>query len=155
MKKQKYTWEDLKQFNDCIKNLRSHEAVQEMKNYIQHGKTNTFDHCMSVAKASFKLDKALHSKSDKKTLLKGAFLHDLYLYDWHIKESHNGLHGYRHADAAIQNAKKHFGLSENEENIIYSHMWPLNLTRIPKRREAWIVCMADKYVSIKETFNRR
>ncbi len=150
-----YSREELKQFNDCIKGLRSHNAAQEMKNYIQHGKTNTYDHCMSVAKASMRLDKFLNSKSDKESLLKGAFLHDLYLYDWHDKNSHKKLHGYHHADSAIRNAKKHFGLSEKEEDIIFSHMWPLNLPRIPKRREAWIVCMADKYVSIKETLNRR
>ena len=155
MSKHKLTKDDFRQFNDCIKELRNHESVQQMKNYIQHGKTNTFDHCMSVAKASFKLDKMLHSKSDKKTLLKGALLHDLYLYDWHIKGSCKGLHGYHHADSAILNAKKHFGLSDREESIIYSHMWPLNLTRIPRKREAWIVCMADKYVSIKETLNRK
>lgn len=148
------TREEIREFNSNLKDLIKHTEVQRMKKYIQHGTTSTYEHCMSVAKASYKLDRFLHARSDRKALLKGAFLHDFYLYDWHIKGSCEGLHGYHHADSALANAKKHFDISKKEEDIIYSHMWPLNITRIPRRREAWIVCMADKYISIKEIFDK-
>lgn len=54
-----------------------------------------------------------------------------------------------------ENAKKFFNANDDVQHIIYSHMWPLNLTHVPKSREAWIVCLADKYVSLKETIMER
>ena len=150
----KMTHEEMRQFNTELKSLIKHKEVQRMKKYIQHGTTTTYEHCISVAKASYLLDRFLHTKSDRQALLKGAMLHDFYLYDWHIPGSCEGLHGYHHADKALANAKEHFSIGKKEEDIIFSHMWPLNLTRIPRRREAWIVCMADKYISIKEIFDK-
>ena len=46
-------------------------------------------------------------------------------------------------------------IAETERQIIESHMWPLNISRIPHSREAWIVCVADKCVSLYETVFRR
>lgn len=142
-------------FNSILKDLKEHPTVLRMKEYKQHGNSSTYDHCMRVARASYRLDKLLHTKCDKHALLRGALLHDLFLYDWHDPDSHKGLHGYRHAESALKNAIRHFNIGEKEQDIIYSHMWPLNLTHIPKRREAWVVCMADKYVSLKETLHRK
>ncbi len=129
--------------------------VLRMKEYKQHGTTTTYEHCVSVARVSYKLDRILHAECDREALLRGAMLHDLYLYDWHDAKSHKRLHGYHHADSALKNATEHFNISSKEKDIIYCHMWPLNLTRIPKRRETWVVCMADKYVSLRETLHRK
>ena len=143
-------------FNSILKDLKDHPSVLQMKEYKQHGKTTTYDHCMSVARVSYKLDRLLHSKCDKIALLRGAMLHDLFLYDWHDSSScTDGLHGYHHADKALKNAREIFNIGKKEADIIYSHMWPLNISRIPKRREAWVVCMADKYVSLRETIHRK
>ena len=39
---------------------------------------------------------------------------------------------------------------EREENIIHRHMFPLT-PMPPTTREAWIVCLADKYCAAAET----
>ena len=145
--------EETRDFYDVIDEISSLPEAQQMKQYMQHGSVTTYDHCMNVAMLSFRLNRSLHIHGREKELLRGAFLHDYFLYDWHDWDG--SLHGFHHAGTALRNAKRDFDLSEREENIIGSHMWPLNLTRIPRCREAWIVCLADKIVSTRETlFNR-
>jgi uncharacterized protein len=86
-------------------------------------------------------------------LVRGALLHDYYLYDWH--DPRNTGHATQHPLRALRNAEEDFGLTERERNIIASHMWPLPPTRIPKCVEAWIVCAADKWCSLIETLFMR
>lgn len=141
---------------EILDELCSDPEVQKMKQYRQHGRVTTYEHCRSVARASERINRSLHLHADTRTLLTGAMLHDFYLYDWHEADggSHD-WHGFIHAGTARQNAVSRLGVKEKVAHVIESHMWPLNLTRIPKSREAWIVCVADKYVSLKETLFRR
>ena len=136
--------------------LRNHNKVKEMKNYIQHGTISTYEHCKRVTELSFLLNRRLHLNADEKALVTGAFLHDFYLYDWHNKDggSHD-WHGFIHAARAKKNAKHYFNISKKEADIIERHMWPLNLTKVPNSKEGWIVTMADKYISAKETLFER
>ena len=132
----------------------SDPRVQEMKNYIQHGAVTTYMHCINVARVSYWMNRRWNLKADEKVLAVSAFLHDFYLYDWHTDSE--GLHGFYHPGIACRNAVNHFHINEHVQNIIRSHMWPLTFTVLPLCREAWIVCMADKYISTKETLlNRR
>ena len=83
-------------------------------------------------------------------LLTAALFHDFYGYDWH-ERPYGDLHGYRHPVRAAARAEEIFGVDEQVLSAIESHMWPFTLTRIPRSREAWIVCMADKLASLSET----
>ena len=47
------------EFYDCIKDLVNHPVVLEMKNYIQHGTTTCYQHCLNVAYYNFRLCKFL------------------------------------------------------------------------------------------------
>lgn len=46
-------------------------------------------------------------------------------------------------------------IARKVEGMIRSHMWPISPMRIPKSREAWILCIADKRCSLVETFGLR
>ncbi len=128
--------------------------VQQMKQYKQHGNVTTFDHCKNVTYVSFWMNWRLGLHADEQALATGAFLHDFYLYDWHVPEDYHHLHGFSHADTACRNAEAFFCVGPKEQGIIQSHMWPLNITQIPKSREAVIVCIADKFCSLLETLLR-
>ena len=143
--------EEIKRVDAILEPIRSDIRVQRMKKFIQHGKITTFDHAESVTTLSFWINKRLHLHADDHVLAIGAFLHDYYLYDWHETDDGHGLHGFSHSTTARDNAVEHFGISKHTQNVIESHMWPLNITKLPRCREAWIVCLADKCISTKET----
>lgn len=149
----KLTKMERKHLDALLENYRSNPRVQEMRNYIQHGAVSTYEHVESVALMSFWLNRRLCLGSNEKALVEGAFLHDFYLYDWHTASQ--GLHGFYHPGIACRNAVAHFHVDKRVQNIIRSHMWPLTLTVLPMCREAWIVCLADKCISAKETLCQR
>ena len=145
-----------RELDAILSKIKSSENVQKMNNYIQHGSVSTFEHCENVAKLSYLIDKCFLLHSDMNVLLTGAMLHDFYLYDWHEKgDGSHHFHGFTHAKRAFENAKKEFNIDDATGHVIYCHMWPLNLERLPMSKEAWIVCIADKIVSLQESFFRR
>ncbi|MBO7530415.1 MAG: HD domain-containing protein [Lachnospiraceae bacterium] len=141
---------------EILSDYISDSKVQEMKRYIQHGCVSTFEHCNNVAEFSYKIDKKLSLHSDLNVLLVGALLHDFYLYDWHDHKKEERLpHGFTHARDACRNAGKYFDLDDRTKRVISCHMWPLTLRSLPKAKEEWIVCLADKCVSLQETLFAR
>jgi uncharacterized protein len=141
-----------KEFYKNIDEYLASEYVQSMKQYIQHGNTTTYRHCIMVSYYSYWICLRLHLKCDMKSVAKGALLHDFYLYDWHEPDSSHRLHGFYHSGVALVNARKHFVLNPIEEDIIAKHMWPLTITKLPKYKESLVVCFVDKLCSVAEIF---
>lgn len=127
------------------------ESFQREKDFIQHGTTSTYAHSLCVAYMSVWLAVRKKNKVDMRSVVRGALLHDYFLYDWHEKNEYHKLHGYTHAKRAMENARRDFNISAKEAEIIYCHMFPLNISRIPHSREARLVCVADKMVAGSET----
>ena len=140
-----------KQFIELIKDYYKSDIIKQMDNYIQHGNTTTLEHCENVAWISYLINEKLHLNADEKELIEAALFHDLYLYDWHDKESYQGNHALNYPDIACENAIKHFEISEKAQEAIRSHMWPLKISKIPKSKEALIISFADKYCALIET----
>lgn len=125
---------------------------QLTREHIQHGTVTVHAHCINVAKHSLMLADKLKVRTKRRELIRGALLHDYFLYDWHDKDHINPfkLHGFFHPGRALKNATRDFELTEREKDIIRKHMWPMTIIP-PMCREAWIVTAADKWVSLKET----
>lgn len=120
---------------------------------IQHGDTTVLLHCLAVAYFSLLLAKKLRLRCDRGSLVRGALLHDYFLYDWHQPDRSHRLHGFHHAARALSNAQADLTLTKTEEDIIAHHMFPLTPAP-PRCREAVLVCLVDKGCGLYETFGR-
>ena len=133
--------------------LLENPYVQSMDHYIQHSDVTTLDHCMKVACMALFLARKYGIDVNEKELVTGGFLHDFYLYDWHITKHKGHLHGYYHPEVAAENARRLLGVSPAVCEMIRTHMFPLTLLHPPRTREAWLVCQADKWIACAETFS--
>ena len=131
--------DDDRRFIKTARKILANEKVQQMKQYVQHGDVSTYEHCLMVCLYAYMYAKKLKLKINIEALVKGALLHDFFLYDV----------------TAERNARNTFSLTVKERGIIINHMWPLTLTRLPRSKEAWLVCWADKYCSLKETLLKK
>ena len=139
------------EFQEIIKELIDNETVQKMKNYRQHYETTCFDHCYTAAYYCFLICKKYHL--DYKSATRAAMLHDLFLYDWRIRQpDRKGFHAFTHGKKACENACKLFDLNEKEKDIIIKHMWPVTI-RFPKSIEGFVLTVVDKYCALSESFD--
>ncbi len=129
----------------------SDDHVSSMDTFIQHGTTTTLQHALSVTRVSCAIASRLHLNVNYRDLVAGALLHDFYLYDWHDHKTRSTLHGFAHPHIACRNARLHFRVNPQVQHIISTHMWPLTLRSMPRSKEAFVVCAADKYCSTLET----
>ena len=130
--------------------------AQVLKTFTQHGETTVFEHCVSVAKYSLLmahfLERTFKISFDKDSLVRGALLHDYFLYDWHDKTvPGRRIHGFTHPATARKNAERDFGLNDLERDIISKHMFPVTPFP-PMHRESVLVNLADKWCALCEAF---
>ena len=51
----------------------------------------------------------------------------------------------------MKNVREHFYVSDLESDMIEKHMFPLNITALPKYRETLVIVLVDKYCGLIET----
>ena len=138
-------------FDELTNRLLAMPEFAQMAQYTQHGRTSCLAHSIAVAYLSYWSCRRLHLSISYKGLIRGALLHDFFLYDWHDKDPSHRWHGFHHPQRALENADALFALSRMERQIIISHMWPLTIRSLPTCRAAILVCLADKVCSLAET----
>jgi len=140
-------------FMDIARPIIENEDYLKMKR-IPHHHGSVYEHCMDVAYLSYCM--ALKLNLDKVSVIRGALLHDFYLYKFKKRENKNLLlesyrHSRNHPKIALKNAIKNFEINEKEADIIKNHMFPFGL---PRSREAWIITASDKVLALTEYSSR-
>lgn len=128
------------------------DRIQQQKKYMQHGNVSIYTHCLNVAYVSLLIAEYLHLNLNQSAIVRGALLHDYFLYDWHIAERSRRWHGFTHAKVALKNAMREFELTDREKDIIGKHMFPMNPAP-PKYKESIVVGGADKLCAVLEALS--
>ena len=137
-------------FRRILSEIRMDSRFDSMTNFIQHGDTTVREHCIHVAETAYFIAIKFGIDVDEEALIRGALLHDYFLYDWHEKSAANMIHGFTHPRKAYNKAKEDFALSRVEADMIIHHMFPLTPNH-PKTKEGAILCIADKLCATGET----
>lgn len=138
------------EFYNLIKDIINKENYQKLKNYRHHGNVSTYDHCISVANLCYKYYKKHNMKIDLSSFLRGALLHDYYLYDWHHAHEGHKFHGLRHPKTSYLNACRDYGpLTKLEKDMILHHMFPLVIIP-PHTKAGWLISYFDKVASFND-----
>lgn len=119
-------------------------------NEVKHHDSNRLEHSLKVSFYSYKIAKRLHL--NYVDVARGGLLHDFFLertVDYKKAKDKVKLYTINHPKLAVLNAKKHFSINNIEEDIIRSHMFPIDI-KIPKYAESWVVSSVDKIISIYE-----
>lgn len=142
-------------FDEIALPILNDVEYQSLKNYRAHGPISVYDHSLLVAERAYLYARKKQRDVDYASLIRGALLHDYYLYDWHKKHKGHRLHGFTHPAWALHNAQLRYSLNPIERDIIRSHMFPLTLLHWPHYPESWIVAKMDhKEANIEIRENR-
>lgn len=142
-----------KEFKKYLADVASCSTFRTTHQYVQHGNTSVLLHSIAVAYYSYYLSWYFHLNFRERELVRGALLHDYFLYDWHNSGEGHTFHAFTHARDAFVNAQKEFELSRIEREVIKKHMFPL--TPVPPLcREGLMVCLVDKAVPCTKPLNK-
>lgn len=143
----------MNEIDQLFANFANDPKVRVMSQFKHHHDITTYDHCMHVVTVGLKLARKWKCTDEQlRNLIIGGILHDYFLYDYHItgRKVQGGTHAWAHPFIASQCASKTFELNSVQRNIIETHMFPVTLRHIPKSKEAWIICLVDKYCATTE-----
>lgn len=138
-----------KEYLSIVQNILDNKEYMKLAE-IGHHNTTRLDHCMKVSYYSYKIAKIM--KLNYQEVARAGLLHDFFIdrtvYHEKIKDKVK-LYTYEHPKQAVINAKKYFDLTSVEEDIIRTHMFPVDI-KIPKYAESWVVSLVDKVLGTFE-----
>lgn len=92
-----------------IRDIIESEEYRKMQTYRHHSNGSTYDHSIKVAYLCYCHYHRFKSKVNLNELLRGALLHDYFLYDWHDKSDPNTIRGLAHDFLHPNRALKQIG----------------------------------------------
>ena len=134
------------EYTNIINNIINNDEFQKISDCSHHGITR-LEHSLRVSYFSYKTSKFLHLNA--RETARAGLLHDFFVTE-NMSEKEKIVSCFKHPKKALKNADDIFILSDMERDIIYSHMFPLIITRPPKYLESWLVSVVDKIVAIYE-----
>ena len=140
---------DMTEFKNICHDIINNPEYQKLKE-IKHHDKDIYSHNLKVAWISYLTAKKL--KLHVNEMVRGALLHDFFLYDWRVKGAKDEFlpHGFTHPFVARKNAERVFGqLTPIERDIIIKHMWPLTIIP-PRYPESFLVSFIDKFIASRE-----
>lgn len=149
--------EEIERFREIAYPVLTNPAYEQLAFYTHHNRVTRLQHSLSVAFMSFRIANFFHMKHMEE-IVRGALLHDFFYercnYKDYWKDVRTGpllLNSvcFMHPYAALDNSMRYFDLTEIEQNIIASHMFPLAIT-MPKYKGCAAVILSDKVCCFAE-----
>ena len=134
------------QYMSIVKNILNNDEFLKIKKIEHHG-ISRYDHSLKVSYYSYKIAKVLHLDYEQTAV--GGLLHDFFLSPENRTQKERLKSVFTHPKQAVAMARTQFELTKKEEDMIRSHMFPINLS-VPKYAESWIVSLVDKCVATNE-----
>ncbi len=134
------------EYNNIVKKILENNEFNKLKNIEHHG-ISRYNHSLRVSYYSYKISKKMGL--DYVGVARGGLLHDFFLSNEDRKMKERFLSTFTHPKKALKKSLENFDLSDKEQDMIKTHMFPINY-RLPKYSESWIVSLVDKYVAFIE-----
>lgn len=134
------------EYKDIVNHILSSDDFNKIKKFEHHGVTR-FDHSLKVSYYSYKIAKVL--KLDVEDVARGGLLHDFFISNEERSAKERFISTFVHPKKAVKHADEIFNISEKEQDIIRTHMFPVNFA-VPRYVESWLVGFVDKAVAIGE-----
>ena len=134
------------EYSNIVEPIFQNKEFDKLSN-IRHHNSTRMEHSIKVSYYSYVIAKYL--KLNYESVAKAGLLHDFFTettVDYKKIRDKVSFFTFKHPQDALINSKKHFELTTLEEDIITTHMFPLDI-RVPKYAESWIVNMVDTWVS--------
>ena len=134
------------------------DKFKEAGNQIHHYRTTVALHSLKTAAAGVRICLVLRKigiKVDVRKVVRTALLHDLGMIGRDELYRNNYECCVRHPENSVAISKQIWrDIDEKSLAAIKSHMWPLSI-HIPKTKEAFALCMADKAASVKDLIEKK
>ena len=137
---------------ETIRELKQEGRLDEEKLAMQHGTTSIYRHSLNVAYTSLWMMERWQIRLEPKITCERALLHDYFLCDWHQKDSRTACTASVTQKQRLKCTERlPFKLKEKISSHVICSLW---IPVPPQCREAWIVCLADKWCALGRRWSR-